>query len=277
MNAPLPTNSVVRTAPFEHISVSKVNLYRECPKKFYYKYYEKLPTKTTLRMMLGTSMDDGFMQPAFNLLIDGKELDIPALIVAYEEFMVAKMYEEKLSDHEMEEGMQLVKYIQTGFEPYLTYMQERFSKFLRPQLETKDWYPHEQSRFKNKGFLDLIGFERETGELVVIDFKCKSKNAVTVGDRFQMLTYGTWAAEEFDLEFFPKTELHIFVNVPQKSNPTIHRINKLEYTQQQIAYATEDFVELERAIELNYFPAHRYGQYCGPKSCDFYDRCFALV
>lgn len=266
----------ITTPPFENLSVSKVNKYRDCPRRFYYEYYEKVPYPVTVHMIIGTAVDDGFMQPAIALLREDKPLDFAELKNNFMEKFISLMYEANLSEMHFADGIKMSKEVQKGFEPYIEYIQERFVKILPTQLELNHWYPTPESEMYVKGYVDFIGIERETNDVVIADFKAKKTASVEKTEEFQLLTYAIWYCDTYGLDVMPKTELHIFLKVQQKKDPTMWRIKEVEFTQAQINYLGEEYLQVEQAMQKNHFPANRFGRWCSPDGCPHYARCFQL-
>ena len=276
--SPMHDELTITTPPFENLSVSKVNKFRDCPRRFYYEYFEKIPYPVSIHMVIGTAVDDGFMQPAIEQIRSGNlNLNYDELRHNFMEKFISLMYEHNFSEEVFADGVEMSKEVQKGFEPYIEYLLERFEEFLPTQLEVNHWFPAPESKMYVKGYVDFIGIERGTGEVVIADFKCKKVAGVEQSERFQLLTYAVWYCDTYGLDRMPLTELHIFLKKPQKSDPSMYRIKELEFTQEQINFLGDEYVQVEQAMQKNHFPANRWGKWCSPTGCPHYERCFALA
>jgi len=166
--------------PF-YLSVSRVNLFEQCPAKYRYKYIEKLPDRSSYQSATGT-----FLHKALELFVLEyiKSKDLRAS--AQKAFILAK------NDPEIQELKDLItpemtSEVKNWIKEYVVLLEkypEKMPSFL--QAETKFSFQIEKTSFVVNGFIDRID-QLSDNTIRVVDYKTTTNPAYL--DPFQLVVY----------------------------------------------------------------------------------------
>ena len=118
------------------VSASKLRLYMECPRKYYYAYGEGIFQKETKSMIFGTYIHSVLELYLKHLLKSRKEQDMEALYaIARNKQKEYDMLDETGSDSFFEADVVLNKFASRKIDPERIYAVEKFFKLSLPDLE----------------------------------------------------------------------------------------------------------------------------------------------
>lgn len=182
-------------------SPSSINTYKQCPRKYFYHYVLKLPTKGSIHLIRGKivhSILERFFQ------IDISQLDSLEFESGFRSYVLAllakqwKENEKGLKELEMQDS-EIEQYFIDSHKMLIGFV-EKFSKKLRekakqtndlekafklltPSIE-EEIINHE---LKVRGFIDAIHSENE--EIIIMDYKTSKKDSMTPAYRLQLGIY----------------------------------------------------------------------------------------
>jgi len=154
------------------ISASKLNMYMECPRKYYYAYGEGIFQKETTSMALGSYIHSVLELYLKDLLKTGKEKDLEALYgIARNKRKDFDMINETGSDSFFEADVILNKFASKKIDPERIYAVEKFFKLPLPEF----------TAIPIEGRIDRIDIEynkKDQTLLHIIDYKT-GKNEIS--------------------------------------------------------------------------------------------------
>ena len=257
-------------------SPSSINIYKHCPRKYYYIYIKKLKTLPSIHLVRGSiaheALEDFFKLDPKKLPESGYEELLHGLLI---DFLKKKWYEhkEELDSLALTEAQQLFYYEET--EQMLVYWVRRFVTKLHEEPLTfaeafHKWVPLTEQEYIShehqvKGYIDAIHeFEKE---VILMDYKTSKKDEITPEYRLQLAIYALLYVEK------------------QGKLPSKAGINFLRHGERMIN-VDEDLLRLARQeIELihantesdniNDYPK-RPGPLCkwSTGQCDFFELCY---
>ncbi len=258
-------------------SPSSILTHKQCPRKYYYKYIEKMPTVTNIHLIRG-SVVHKVLEDFFE--IDTADLSSNNFLFTLKVVLHELFKEEwskkksKLSSLEMEEKEIRKYYNETKrmIDNFHEYVVEKVSSFnnvepeeafqkIKPITEVK----LKSSQHKVRGFVDAV--QKQNGTTTIIDYKTSKKNHLTDKYKLQLGIYSMIYKEKHGM--------------PDKAG-----ILFLKHGEEKLMNVDEDVLsnaEREcRAIHINTqseemedYP-RKPGPLCKWSSgqCDFYDTCF---
>jgi putative RecB family exonuclease len=274
----------VQVDPGRLQSPSSIILYKQCPRKYFYKYIAKLPTPKSIHLVRG-SIAHKVMEDIYDLdeKIDLERIPEESFLITLK-FILQEMFKQEweLNQAELKSvGLtdeQLLEYyndtrvmINNFFHYTVDRMQQLASKGLSLRQAFKAVKPRREVELHSKahhvrGYADAI--HDEGGKLVIIDYKTSRKLDMTDDYRLQLAIYCMIYEE---IERLPD-EVGIFF---------------LKHGQELRIPVTRSLVEQARvecnAIHLNTkskdmrdYPKH-VGPLCkwSTGQCEFYDTCFS--
>lgn len=257
-------------------SPSSINIYKQCPRKYYYIYIKKLKTLPSIHLVRGSiaheALEDFFKLDPQKLPASGYEELLHGLLV---DFLKNKWHahKEELDGLALTEAQQLFYYEET--EQMLVYWVRRFiSKLHAEELPFAEafrkWVPLTEQEYishehKVKGFIDAIHtFDRE---VILMDYKTSKKDEITPEYRLQLAIYALLYMERHG-------------TLPSKAG-----INFLRHGERMIDVDEELLTLARREIELIHVNTEstniddypmKPGPLCKWSSgqCDFFELCY---
>lgn len=258
-------------------SPSSINTYKQCPRKFFYQYILRLPTKPSIHLVRG-SIAHETLEDFFGIDIqrhDSKDKLTKEILTIHKSKWIA--YKQKLLELNMDRGemrtyiddttMMIVNWANRFMNRMDEKMQKGLSfhdafKALTPIVEAK--YADENLRVL--GFIDAI--EKEDGEVRIVDYKTSKKFEITDDYRLQLAIYALLyrlrhneLPHKVGLYFFKHND-HLFLDVDDML---------LEFAKEQIEHVQKNTI----SESIDDYEKKESGL-CkwSTGQCDFYDACF---
>lgn len=261
-------------------SPSSINLHKQCPRKYWYRYVAKLPTRPSIHLVRGTvthtALERFFDTEVANVPDEPQGFFLTMRVVLHEQFKRAwESSREEFTALGLTDEELLGYYDETArmVENYFDYFTDKiryFSRFLptkeaweavKPAREVEFFSP----RHAVRGFMDAI--HDENGKKLILDYKTSRKSDITEEYELQLAIYAMLYEERFhtpDLVgiFFLKDGVERLLEV------TPEMIERAKREVAQVHLAT-------RSSEMREYPK-RPGPLCkwSTGQCDFYDYCF---
>jgi hypothetical protein len=154
------------------------------------------------------------------------------------------------------------------------------------------------------GFIDMIAKDKETGDLVIVDFKTTGTREPTLDYKRQIWLYSKAIQQDRGLNYLPATQLHMFA----KASPTLAKkkreelgledllvheypadlinilydektiqskigIHSISYDEQEWQSFSELFFDLEFSLRFGHWPKNRTHYLCSKSFCPFWAPC----
>ncbi|MBN1275800.1 PD-(D/E)XK nuclease family protein [Candidatus Woesearchaeota archaeon] len=263
-------------------SPSSINTYKQCPRKYYYQYVEKLPTGTSIHLIRG-----GVVHKA---LEDFFEADLSDPVTHDYRFLHARLQslfrkywlrnEERLSSlglapEELDQYRdESVVMLQAWFSRFKARMQKRVEKrgvsfpeafaHLKPRREEE--YLSEE--FMVRGFIDAI--HELDGKVVVLDYKTSKNGYITPEYKLQLAIYALLYEERHGVrpDF---VGIDFLKSVEQVLKVDEELLNQAKFELEQIHASTSSEGIDDYPLRPGPLCKWRTGQ------CDYYDLCFGGV
>lgn len=181
-------------------SPSSINLYKQCPRKYFYRYILKLPTAVSIHLIRGKIVHS-ILERFFEIDIDQLDpQDFESGFRSYVLALLTKLWKEN------EKGFSKLQMTSEELELYfidshkmLVGFIEQFSKKLREKIKTNDLKkafqlltPSIEEEIVNtdlevRGYIDAI--HSENGKIVIMDYKTSKKDDMTPAYRLQLGIY----------------------------------------------------------------------------------------
>ena len=181
-------------------SPSSINTYKQCPRKYYYQYIKKLPTKPNIHLVRGNI--------AHSVLENFFKINISNISDKNFEFELKIILHELLSRHwkSSSEKLNMLKISEDQFKFFFDDTKEmlqlwllKFLDKLKLEMNSLDFYkafqkltPITEQHFVSKkygvqGFIDAI--HNNNGEITLIDYKTSKKDTITDDYKLQLAIY----------------------------------------------------------------------------------------
>ncbi|NTV23725.1 MAG: PD-(D/E)XK nuclease family protein [Nanoarchaeota archaeon] len=180
-------------------SPSSINTYKQCPRKYYYQYIEKLPTKPSIHLVRG-SIAHKTLEDFYELEFSGHEHEAGNHLIQHlltllrenweksEELPALGLGEDELESYYQETQLMLVNWfnefwkkfsamLEKGMDPH-----EAFTK-ITPVRE--ELYESQESGVR--GYIDVI--EEDDGAVNLMDYKTSKHYEITPAYRLQLAIY----------------------------------------------------------------------------------------
>jgi len=210
------------------LSHSSIKLYEDCPKKWYFKYIEKLPEKEKPFFSFGKSLHS-----ALEFLYKDQGLLFPSLeelLKTYEQVWLTKGYESPESEENYKaEGRQILT----------EYYEKNKAVFRRP-LAVEHQFNLEVSGIKVIGFIDRI--DKVAGDrLSIVDYKTgKEITRKRAATDPQLTMYQMACEQDFGLKADSLIFYHLNSQTPVTSGP---------HSEEQVRSLRENIVRVGTAIQ----------------------------
>jgi ATP-dependent helicase/DNAse subunit B len=260
------------------LSPSSINLYKQCPRKFFYQYILRLPTKPSIHLIRGSIVHE-VLEKFFSLNPDdiSKE-DYKFFFKSYltaNLFKLWKNNQKKLAALKMT-NYQLEQYL-VDSQNMLTNFVDMFSSKLKKRITMtgsfdqafKELTPIVEEKLVNEelgvmGYVDAI--HNIDDKVIIIDYKTSSKDHLSPEYKLQLAIYALMYKRKYGLmpnkvgiNFLKFGEQ--FLDVDQKM---------LDDAKQEIEFVHEQI----KSREIRDYPKHESGL-CkwSTGQCDFYEVC----
>lgn len=266
------------------LSPSAINLYFQCPRRFYYRYIKKLPVKDSIYALRGSIVHE-VLEKIYD--INSSELTN----VNYKKIIQQKISE--LFKSEWENSKTKLNNLKLGkdmldffYEDSTVQLDMWTSKFLA-QLEKKltevfmikkawDYYfPKERELKLISNSLGMIGYVDQVLELgdrmLIIDYKTSKSPKLSPEYNLQLAAYFLMYKEKYNIE--PETYLWFLKFGLKRIAITPELITDTRFKIEQVHEALKSESILD-------YPRNETGlcKWCnanGSGQCDFYDECFS--
>ena len=259
-------------------SPSSINLYKQCPRKYYYQYILKLPTKPSIHLIRGSIVHE-ILEKFFSLDVNqfdeneyeyGLRSYVSASLLKQWKESKNKLMKLELSKQELEtyliESQQMLNNFVTMFSEKL---KEKMIQGLSLEKAFEILTPAVEEEIRNeelqvRGFIDAI--HSDGNEIVIMDYKTSNKDTISPEYRLQLGIYA------------------LLYKLKHNETPTQVGINFLKFTEQKIDVTDELLNEAE--FEIKFVHANTESENIRdyePKEsglckwhsgqCDFYDEC----
>lgn len=256
----------------KHFSVNKANTYRKCPRQFYYKYIEELPTKNNGNFVLGSAADRA-LEVAIKQLNTIGSYDMEIVHEAFTNHMLDDLRDSpELSEEDIQIITEGAEILHSSIDEYLFWLDGRYPEIVGTQIKIENWYPDERLNYPVLGFIDMLVID-DNGKYMVVDHKTKKDARVSPDYRMQLLTYCMWVKETYNLRYMPRAELHVLLKQQQKKDPSLFRIKEVPFHSNEISSVKEAFFLVEEGISKEFYPPNRWHELCSSRWCDFFEVC----
>ena len=261
-------------------SPSSILTYKQCPRKYYYRYIARLPSGTSIHLIRGSiahKVMEGIYDVDLNHIPDTAFL--PTLRVVLQEKLrrewenaSADLASLGLSDGDLGAYYDETRVMVNNFYHWLvdrmrdlhpSDLKEAF-RMAKPLREVELL----SERHGVRGYADAI--HRENGKVVILDYKTSNKAEITPEYRLQLSIYGMLYEER---ERLPDEVGILFLKFGTEQ--------RLPVTQSMVATAkleVADVREKTTSVRIDDYPK-REGPLCkwSTGQCDYYGHCFPLV
>ncbi len=237
-------------------SVSQLQMYKACPRKYLYSYIYKIPSVSRHYFDFGTSIH-AVLEDIAPILINEKDKDIlyAKAIALLKKKWISKAYE----NFEQEKD-----YFEKGIEAIRFFIENHFELMRdgRKILSTEKKFLIEINGKKLMGVIDRID-ELKNGDYEIIDYKTSNtmEKTYSLGKNLQLLLYSY--ALKNDLGKFPK-KIGLWYLIHNKLNLVFFNEKNLDDAKVEISKLIEN-------IEKKIFIANPNSFNC--KFCDYNDLC----
>lgn len=264
----------------EHIarvqSPSSINMYKQCPRKYYYRYVEKLPTFPSIHLVRGNvthlALEKFFDTPVDN--VPEESFFITMKVVLNElfkrEWQAADFSELELSPERLLGYYDETKEMINNYFDYFTDKMKYFIRFLPIKEAWESVKPTREVEFISsehyvRGFMDAI--HDEAGKTLILDYKTSRKAVITPEYELQLSIYAMLYEEKFRL---PEMVGIYFLKAGREM--------LLEATPKMVDRAKKEVMDVHlgtRSKEMSDYPKKPSGL-CkwSTGQCDYYEYCF---
>lgn len=259
-------------------SPSSINTYIQCPRKYYFVYELKLPTRPSIYLVRGSvahlALEHLFeLEPAGIAQTYKKDLQVMILTLlkkyweeAKEDFDILKMKEEDMQKYYQETQFMLLNWI-SQFTKKLTALIDSGKEFIDAwhEIKPKTEILYEDEELNIRGYIDCI--EEGNGKVRLMDYKTSKKAHISDAYKLQLGMYALMyerkhgkKPEYVGIYFLKDTEHLLRVDDDLIKNALFHI--------EQIHASTE-------TSDIDDYPLKKSGL-CkwSAGQCDFYDYCF---
>ena len=260
-------------------SPSSINLYKQCPRKYFYQYIIKLPTKPSIHLIRGFIVHE-VLEEFFK--IDIASLDKGDYKYGFRSYVMSKLA--KLWGNSKDKLLKLglttadLDFYYVDSQEMLTNFIDSFSEKLGNKLKGasdlekafKQLTPSVEEKIQNidlqvRGFIDAI--HDDNGEIVIMDYKTSKKDDMTPAYRLQLGIYALLYQQKYN-----KTPSKVGINFLKFGERMIDvddsLINEAKHEIQYVheMTVTDNIIDYPR--KESGLCKWRTGQ------CDFYNECF---
>jgi hypothetical protein len=285
-----------------HRSVNQANTYQCCPRKYRYRYLDQLPSKPSEFLAIGSAFDDAmthiikhFDGPTDQLLEDAIALmksNAQKLFIQYE-----------LDAQTVRESMNTINHLARLIPSYWKkYLVLEGLEPVSTQVEIN--YQLDGLEAPVLGYIDMIARSKDTGDLVIVDFKTTGSREPSLDYKRQVWLYSKAIQQQQGLTYLPEAQLHMFT----KATPTLAKkkreqlgleellvheypaelidelydektiqskigIHSVAYDEQEWQSFSELFFDLEFSLRFGHWPKNRTHYLCNARFCPYWVPC----
>ncbi len=261
-------------------SPSSINLYKQCPRKYWYRYVGRLPSLPSIHLARGSIVHNA-LEKFFDSDISNVPEDTTLFFVTMKVILHERFKKEWEAYREELESLELTPEQLTGYydetvrmiENYFDYFTDKIKYFARLLPIKEAWEavkPIREAEFLSKehhvrGFLDAI--HTEAGKTLILDYKTSRKAEISPEYELQLSIYAMLYQEQFHMPdmvgiYFLKDGIECLMDV----TPDMIEEAKQEIQNVHVATQTKDMKEYPKK------PSGLCKWATG--QCDFYDYCF---
>lgn len=262
-------------------SPSSINLYKQCPRRYYYQYIMKLPTLPSIHLVRGR-IAHTVLEKFFEIY--PSEL-VPDDLSTHNKIQVKLL---KLLESEWEGSREEFDSLDMSDDEILRYKEDtrlmmlRFADYIYGRLEKEPGsledafisiVPTTEERYFSKkhyvqGFIDVI--EEKDGFVQLVDYKTSNKGDITPQYRLQLAIYAVLYQEKHGR---PPDEVGIYFlkhdpNEPKMLSVDEDLMKEALFEIEQVHMSTESENIADYPKKPGPLCKYRTGQ------CDFYEKCF---
>jgi len=227
-------------------SASSINMYKQCPRKYYYRYIMKLPEPPNIHMVCGTIIHSvlehffdidpaSFERPSHNILKYAEKLLDTYWVANIQKLRALELDSEILNEYYVENRTMLHRWISK----FLQQVEATGKTFVEAWAELK---PSAEEYLKSEalgiqGYIDAI-FNYEDGTIKIVDYKTSRKDIITPEYRLQAGIYAV-LVQELKGVLPSKIEFDFLKGQTQSVEVTEYLVNDTKFEIEQIHMATE--------------------------------------
>ena len=260
-------------------SPSSINIYKQCPRKYYYQYKLKLPTKPSIHLIRGSIVHTVIENFFKNIpLADDKNYPLRLKTILQEELVKEwKLNEEKLNELKLTKE-QLFFYFDETISMILNFseilikkIELEISKGLNFSEAFRKLCPISEEKFVSEkysvmGYIDAIE-KREDG-IYIMDYKTSKGNEINDQYKLQLSIYTLLFYEKY--KEMPKKVGIFFLKHEEKFiDASYDLIKEAEFEIEQIHSSTTTDNKEDYPMKPSPLCKWSSGQ------CDFYELCFS--
>jgi RecB family exonuclease len=265
------------------LSPSAINLYFQCPRKFYYRYILRLPLKDSIHTVRGTLVHT-ILENVYD--IEPQKLtntNYRSFIRKYIKELLEKEWQnskEKLDSLGLKEDeidfyyKDTTQQLDKWLDRFLQQLEKKLKEVFLIKKAWEYFYPkHRELKIISEKY-GVMGFIDQVLELndrnLLIDFKTSAKANVSEEYELQLAVYNLLYKEKYGIE--PETYLWFLK----------YGLKKVEITKKIIENTIKKIEIVKKALESenildyqkNITPLCKWENARGSGQCDFYPRCF---
>jgi putative RecB family exonuclease len=262
------------------LSPSSINLYKQCPRRWYYRYIKRLKTTDSIHLIRG-SIAHSVLEHVFDQ--DPAGVDYDGAMAFLGKWMLRELRKEWNDVKERLESLgissdRLLFY----FDETRTMLRHWLTDFLRKCQKTDLPFPEafkketplrelrlESEEHNVMGFIDVVEMIDE--KIVrVIDYKTSAKDKMSDDYRLQLAIYALLVRETYG--YAPVDVVINFLKFGERSITVDQEL--IEYAKKECAWVTERTQSVEpEDYPRKESPLCKWQNARGAGQCDFYDAC----
>lgn len=260
--------------PKGHLSVSQVEMYRRCPRQYYFRYIKDLIRPPSIALVEGKAVHAGLATghiEAAKAFGQGINTDImtDALQTAWNKEKVEIDWSDPANEEEdpeemiLRRGRRFLELYNAEVLPNLpTSVDEK-----GPMVERRFWVTVGQSKVPVLGYVDLVATNNLPGgsnEQEIVDHKVvgRAKSEDDVRSDMQLTVYASALS-------IPRVRFHSFV---KNKTPTIKMVSAIR-TAKDWRWTEAAVEAVAQAIHAGIFPPGASGWHCSKKFCGYWNEC----